>query len=91
MPAISRFYLEPLIRTLVALLGGFLMTRWFSTAVLALAWSPEQAVVTGMLLGFAIFAAVVVWVFVAASLRNACLGLVPPALILIYLNNGVGL
>lgn len=84
MASLSRFYPEPLYRILVAVLGGYLMTRWGSQAVLALPWEPEQAVVAGMLLGFAVFAATVVWVFVAGSLRIACRGLLLPAMVLFY-------
>lgn len=89
MPATPRFHLEPLLRTLLAILSAFFLTRWASIAVLAMPWAPEQAVVTGMLLGFAIFAATVIWVFVAANVRSACLGLLFPALVLMYLSHQV--
>lgn len=89
MPAKARFHLEPVLRTLLAILSAFLLTRWSSIAVLRLPWATEQAVVTGMLLGFAVFAATVIWVFVAASLRSACAGLLPPALLLLYFSREV--
>ncbi|MGB2131001.1 MAG: hypothetical protein ACPHXW_06195 [Marinobacterium sp.] len=89
MPAKARFHLEPVLRTLLAILSAFLLTRWSSIAVLRLPWATEQAVVTGMLLGFAVFAATVIWVFVADSLRSACLGLLPPALLLAYFSREV--
>ncbi|PSL16163.1 hypothetical protein CLV44_10286 [Marinobacterium halophilum] len=91
MPAKVRFHFEPCLRILLATLSAFLLTRWSSIAVLALPWSPEQSVVTGMQLGFVVFAATVIWVFVASSLRNACLGLLPPTLLLIYFSHGAGL
>ncbi|MBA4503255.1 DUF3649 domain-containing protein [Marinobacterium marinum] len=90
MPAKVRFHLEPLLRTLFAILSAFLLTRWSSIAVLALPWAPEQAVLTGMLLAFAVFAATVIWVFWAASLRSACMGLLLPTLLLIYVCYGGG-
>ncbi len=91
MPAKVRFHFEPCLRTLFAILSAFLLTRWSSLAVLALPWSPEQAVVAGMLWGFVVFAATVIWVFVAASLRSACIGLLPPALMLMYFSHEAGL
>ncbi len=89
MTAMPRLHRDPLLRTLLAVLSAFFLTRWASVAVLVMPWEPEQAVVTGMLLGFAIFAATVIWVFVAANLRSACLGLLLPALLLIFLSHGV--
>ncbi|MCC4264458.1 hypothetical protein LL240_08305 [Oceanimonas baumannii] len=91
MTAKVRFHLDPFLRTLVAIVGAFLLTRWSSIAVLALPWPPEQAVMTGMLLGFAVFAATVIWVFVAGSLRSACLGLLPAGGLLMYFSQEVAL
>lgn len=84
MTAKVRFYLAPLLRTLVAIASAFLLTRWSSLAVLALPWEPEQSVVAGMLLGFSVFAATVIWVFVAGSLRSACFGILPAGAFLMY-------
>ena len=88
MTAKIRFHLEPFLRTLLAIVGAFLLTRWSSIAVLALPWPPEQTVLVGMLLGFAVFAITVIWVFAAGSLRSACLGLLPAVGVLMYFGQG---
>ena len=66
----------PLIsRIVAALFGGYALAALGSVAVLALPMSKPQAVLTGMLASFAIFTAVVIWVFAVRSALKAWLGL----------------
>lgn len=66
----------PLIsRIVAALFGGYALASLASVAVLALPMSKPQAVLTGMLASFAIYAGAVVWVFAARSATRAWAGL----------------
>jgi hypothetical protein len=67
----------PLIsRIVAALLGGYALAALSSVAVLALPMSKPQAVLTGMLASFAIYAAAVIWVFAVRSALKAWVGLI---------------
>ncbi len=67
----------PLIaRIVAALFGGYALAALFSVAVLALPMSKPQAVLTGMLASFAIYAGAVIWVFAVRSALKAWLGLI---------------
>jgi hypothetical protein len=66
----------PLIsRIVAALAGGYALAALFSVAVLALPLSKPQAVLTGMLASFAIYAGAVIWVFAVRSALKAWAGL----------------
>ena len=66
----------PLIsRIVAALFGGYALAALFSVAVLALPLSKPQAVLTGMLASFAIYAGAVIWVFAVRSALKAWVGL----------------
>ena len=66
----------PLIsRIMAALVGGYALAALFSVAVLALPLSKPQAVLTGMLASFAIYAGAVIWVFAVRSALKAWAGL----------------
>ena len=66
----------PLIsRVVAALFGGYALAALASLAALALPLSKPQAVLTGMLASFAIYAAAVVWVFAARNALKAWAGL----------------
>lgn len=66
----------PLIsRIVAALFGGYALAALFSVAVLALPLSKPQAVLTGMLASFAIYAGSVIWVFAVRSALKAWVGL----------------
>jgi hypothetical protein len=66
----------PLIsRIVAALFGGYALAALFSVAVLALPLSKPQAVLTGTLASFAIYAGAVIWVFAVRSARRAWVGL----------------
>ncbi|WP_454620603.1 DUF3649 domain-containing protein [Bradyrhizobium cenepequi] len=67
----------PLIsRIVAALLGGYALAALSSVAVLALPMSKPQAVLTGMLASFAIYAGAVIWVFAVRSALKAWAGLI---------------
>jgi hypothetical protein len=67
----------PLIaRIVAALFGGYALAALGSVAVLALPISKPQAVLTGMLASFLIYAGAVIWVFAVRSAWKACVGLI---------------
>jgi hypothetical protein len=67
----------PLIsRIVAALFGGYALAALSSVAVLALPMSKPQAVLSGMLASFAIYAAAVIWVFAVRSALKAWVGLI---------------
>lgn len=66
----------PLIsRIVAAVFGGYGLAALGSVAALALPMAKPQAVITGMLASFAIYAGAVVWVFAVRSARRAWAGL----------------
>lgn len=76
----------PLIsRIAAALFGGYALAALSSVAVLALPLSKPQAVLTGMLASFAIYAGAVVWVFAVRSALKAWTGLIIVAVALLPL------
>ena len=67
----------PLIsRIIAALFGGYVLAALSSVAVLALPMSKPQAVLTGMLASFAVYAGAVIWVFAVRSALKAWAGLI---------------
>ncbi|SMF88404.1 Protein of unknown function [Azospirillum oryzae] len=66
-------------RIVAALFGGYALAALGSVAALALPMSKPQAVLTGMLASFAIYAGAVVWVFAARSALRAWAGLLAAA------------
>lgn len=70
----------PLIsRIIAALFGGYALAALASVAMLALPMSKPQAVLTGMLASFVIYAGAVIWVFAVRSALKAWLGLLATA------------
>lgn len=67
-------------RILAAILGGYGLAALSSVAALALPMALSQAVLTGMLASFAVYASAVVWCFAARSASRAWGGLVLAAL-----------
>ena len=63
-------------RIVAALFGGYALAALASVAVLALPISKPQAVLTGMLASFAIYAGAVIWVFAVRSALKAWVGLI---------------
>lgn len=71
----------PLIsRITAALFGGYALAALSSVAVLALPLSKPQAVLSGMLASFVVYAAAVIWVFAVRSALRAWGGLLVFAL-----------
>ena len=71
----------PLIaRIIAALVGGYALAALSSVAVLALPMSKPQAVLTGQLLSFLVYAGAVVWVFAVRSALKAWIGLIVAAI-----------
>lgn len=70
----------PLIsRIIAALLGGYALAALASVAVLALPMNKVQAVITGTLLSFLVYACAVIWVFAVRSALKAWIGLIVAA------------
>lgn len=63
-------------RIIAALFGGYALAALSSVAVLALPMSKPQAVLTGMLASFLIYAGAVIWVFAVRSAAKAWAGLI---------------
>ena len=72
-------------RILAALFGGYALAALSSVAVLALPLSRPQAVLTGMLASFAIYAGAAIWVFAVRSALKAWTGLIMVAVALLPL------
>lgn len=67
-------------RIVAALFGGYALAALASVAAVALPVSPSEAVLTGMLASFAVYATAVVWVFAVRSAWRAWAGLLVAAL-----------
>lgn len=62
-------------RIVAALFGGYALAALASVAALALPIPKTQAVLTGMLASFAIYAGAVIWVFAVRSAWRAWTGM----------------
>ena len=70
-------------RVTVAIIGGYALAN--ITAILLsylLPMSKSDAVMTGILLSFAVYTSAIMWVFAVRSARRACIGLLTPSLVL---------
>lgn len=70
-------------RIAAALFGGYALAALCSVAALALPIDPRQAVFTGMLASFLLYAGAVIWVFAVRSAARAWLGLAIAAVALL--------
>lgn len=70
-------------RIAAALFGGYALAALASVATLALPMSKPQAVLTGMLLSFVVYAGAVIWVFAVRNAWRAWAGLLVVALSLV--------
>ncbi|QKQ49881.1 MULTISPECIES: DUF3649 domain-containing protein [Achromobacter] len=71
----------PLIsRIAAALCGGYALAALASVAALALPLARTEAVFTGMMASFLVYAGAVVWVFAVRSARRAWIGLAVAAM-----------
>jgi len=62
-------------RIVAAVFGGYALGALVSVAALALPMAKPQAVLTGMLASFVIYAGAVIWVFAVRSAARAWAGL----------------
>lgn len=70
-------------RSFVAILGGYALANISAILLSYLLPMPKSdAVMTGILLSFAIYTGAIMWVFAVQSLHKAWLGLVAPSLLL---------
>lgn len=67
-------------RIVAAVFGGYALAALASIAPLALPVDVSQAVLSGMLVSFIVYAAAVIWVFAARSAARAWAGLLAVAL-----------
>jgi len=66
-------------RIAAAVLGGYALAALTSVAAVALPIDRAQAVLTGMLASFVVYAGAVIWVFAVRSARRAWAGLLVAA------------
>ncbi|MFT4193753.1 DUF3649 domain-containing protein [Ottowia sp.] len=66
-------------RIVAAIFGGYALAALTSVAALALPMARPQAVYTGMLASFIVYAGAVIWVFAVRSARRAWAGLLVAA------------
>lgn len=71
------------LRVLLAIFGGYALANIAAILLAYLLPMPKSdAVMTGILLSFAIYSGAIMWVFAARTLRQAWQGLALPSLIL---------
>ncbi len=79
----NRYRWQIALRVLIAIPGGYALAN--ITAILfsyLLPMPKSDAVMTGILLSFAIYTGAIMWVFAVRSAHKAWLGLVAPSLVL---------
>lgn len=75
--------LDILSRTIAAIFGGYALASLCTTAcAILLPGARAEAVLTGMLLSFAVYVCAFLWAFAAPSASRAWFGLLLPALFL---------
>lgn len=78
----NRYRWQIALRVAVAILGGYALANSAGILLSYLLPIPKgDAVMTGILLSFAIYAGAIMWVFAARSVRKACVGIIAPALL----------
>jgi len=71
------------LRVIVAIVGGYALANIVTILLSYVLPMPKSdAVMTGILLSFAIYAGAIMWVFTVRSVRKACAGLIVSSLIL---------
>ncbi len=79
----NRYRWQIALRVIVAIIGGYLLANISAILLSYLLPMPKSdAVMTGILLSFAIYAGAIMWVFAVRSIKKACVGLLVPSLIL---------
>jgi hypothetical protein len=89
MPFRLTAHLPLVSRIVAAVLGGYALAALTSVAVLALPMERGEAVLTGMMLSFIVYAAAVIWVFAASSARRAWAGLLVVGAPLLLVDMGI--
>lgn len=85
MSRLARFPFGVASRIVAALLGGYALAALFSVAAVRLPMPVGEAVLTGMLASFLVYACAVIWVFAVRSATRAWAGLIVAALPLLVL------
>ncbi|RZA29132.1 MAG: DUF3649 domain-containing protein [Proteobacteria bacterium] len=76
-------WLGILSRTIAAIAGGYLLASLSAVGCAVWMGPPRsEAVLTGMLLSYAVYAGAVIWVFAARSAWSAWTGLIVPSAVL---------
>ncbi|MDH5855749.1 DUF3649 domain-containing protein [Lampropedia aestuarii] len=70
-------------RVVAAVLGGYGLAMLTTLAALALPTSRSEAALAGLLAGFLVYAAAIIWVFAVRSAMRAWLGLCVAAAVLL--------
>lgn len=79
----NRYRWQITLRVAVAIVCGYALANIAGILLsYLLPMSKSDAVMTSILLSFAIYAGAIMWVFAVRSVRKACAGLIVPALIL---------
>lgn len=89
MPFRLTVHLPLVSRIIAAVLGGYALAALTSVATLALPMERGEAVLTGMMLSFIVYAAAVIWVFAASSARRAWAGLLVVGAPLLLVDMGI--
>ncbi|MEN0037673.1 MAG: DUF3649 domain-containing protein [Cellvibrio sp.] len=79
----NRYRWQIAFRTLAAILGGYALANISAILLSYLLPMPKSdAVMTGILLSFAIYTCAIMWVFAVQSVHKAWLGLAIPSLVM---------
>lgn len=79
----NRYRWQIALRVAVAIVGGYTLANIVAILLsYLLPMSKSDAVMTGILLSFAIYTGAIMWVFAVRSVHKAWLGLVAPSLVL---------
>ena len=89
MPFRLAAHLPLVSRIVAAVLGGYALAALTSVATLALPMERGEAVLTGMMLRFIVYAAAVIWVFAASSALRAWAGLLVVGAPLLLVDLGI--
>lgn len=83
LPSPNRYRREVAVRVLAAVIGGYMLANVVAIILsFLLPMSSGSAVMTSLLMSFAIYTAVVLWVFSVKSIHRAWLGLAVPSVLL---------
>ena len=89
MPFRLAAHLPLVSRIVAAVLGGYALAALTSVATLALPMERGEAVLTGMMLSFIVYAIAVIWVFAASSALRAWAGLLVVSAPLLLVDMGI--